>query len=69
MIKNKLYVLKPITLENRLIYPIVELSVFTLENLFFNIDFTVVALKIRENDEIYYKNISMSKNDFKKIKN
>ncbi|WP_455646179.1 hypothetical protein [Methanosphaera sp.] len=68
MIKNKIYELKPITHGNRTIYPIVELSVFTLENLFFDIDFSVVALKINENNKIYYKNISLSNKDFKKIK-
>lgn len=66
---NKKYILNPIIIGKREIYPIVNLSFLLIKNTFLNIEYKVVAIKINENSNIYYKNISLSESEFKKIKN
>lgn len=65
---QKIYLLNAIKIENRLFYPIVSLKVLKINDLFINIDFTVLALKIVENDSIYFKNINLLEKDFEMIK-
>lgn len=65
---KKIYLLNAIKIENRLLYPIVSLKILKINNLFINIDFDVLALKIVEDDSTYFKNISLLKKDFDILK-
>lgn len=69
MFGRKFFLLNPFYIEKRIIYPIVSLKVFKLNNLFLNIDYEVVALKIEENKNIYFKNVNLSKKEFNVVKN
>lgn len=66
---SKLVQQSPIKTRNRTIYPIAHLGVNIYFKCFVNITYQVVALKIVEKDNIYYKNISMSENVFDELKN
>ncbi len=68
MYGSKLFTLDSIKVEDRTIYPIANLELTVAAEVLYNIDFDVVALKIVENNNVYYKNISMSQEDFKKLK-
>ena len=52
----------------RTIIPIAHLDVLSSNNIFYFIDYDVVAFIIKEDDEIYYKNISLSENEFHNLK-
>ncbi len=69
MYGKKFYVLKPINIGMRKIYPIAQLKLHIINKTFVAITYSTVAIKVFEDDEIYYKNISLSDNDFKKLKN
>ena len=56
---QKIYLLNAIKIENRLFYPIVSLKILKYDDLFMNIDFDVLALKIVEDDSTYFKNINL----------
>ena len=68
MLGKKIFVLNSIKIENRLLFPIVSLKVLTFDNLFFNIDYEILAFKIIENELTYFKNISLSEKDFNSLK-
>ncbi len=68
MIGSRLFTLEPIDVNDKEIYPVALLKLLIFEEVVYNVDYSVVALKIVENNEVYYKNISMSEEDFKKLK-
>lgn len=65
---NKIYTIKPFKVGQREIHPITSLTV-QKNSLFLNINFQVVAIRIVEKEKTYYKNISLSEEEFEKIKN
>ena len=67
MIGQRLYFLDAIEIGNRTIYPLAKLTVLSVKEIFISVNFTVVALKIKESDKIYYKNISLDENEFEKL--
>ena len=68
MFEKKILLLDSIKVNNRLLFPIVSLTYSTFDKLFFNVDYKVLALKIVENENIYFKNIDLSEKDFIEIK-
>lgn len=68
MFEKKIFLLDAIKVNNRLLFPIVSLTYSTFDKLFFNVDYKVLALKIVENENIYFKNIDLSEKDFIEIK-
>lgn len=70
MRKKETILLKPITVCNRNIYFIVKLEVNMITEQIFFSNFSPVALLIIEknNNELYYKNISLNLYEFNKIK-
>ncbi len=68
--KNKLYLLDPIIIDKREIYPIARLGLNQImEDNIIYIKYTVVAICIKEDENIYYKNILLSEEDFDLLKN
>jgi len=68
MFEKKILLLDSIKVNNRLLFPIVSLTYSTFDKLFFNVDYKVLALKIVEKENIYFKNIDLSEKDFIEIK-
>lgn len=68
MFEKKIFLLDAVKVNNRLLFPIVSLTYSTFDKLFFNIDYRVLALKIVENENIYFKNIDLSEKEFIEIK-
>ncbi|MGN1322260.1 MAG: hypothetical protein ACI4VJ_06760 [Methanosphaera sp.] len=60
MIGNKVYMLEPLIVGNRKIYPIVKLDILVVDGISLNIKYKVISLKIIENKDVYYKDISES---------
>ena len=68
MFEKKIFLLDAVKVNNRLLFPIVSLTYSTFDKLFINIDYIVLALKIDENENIYFKNIDLSEKEFIEIK-
>lgn len=68
MFGKKFYILNPIEIGNRIIYPIVLLKFMQINNIFYNISYEVSAFKIIENNNTFFKNLSLNKKDFQHIK-
>lgn len=60
--------LKSIHLGDRIITPIASLSVLSTHDIFYFVDYEMVAFKIKENEDVYYKNLSLTKTKLNKIK-
>ena len=69
MESEKTYELDSIKIGDREITPIASLKVSKIGEVFINIDFSTVAIKIIENDKLYLKNISLSEDSFKSLEN
>lgn len=65
---KKIFILDAIKIENRVLFPIVSLKLSTVDDLFFNIDYEVLAFKIIENELTYFKNITLSQENFDLLK-
>ncbi|RAP47011.1 MAG: hypothetical protein BZ135_02920 [Methanosphaera sp. rholeuAM6] len=65
---KKIFILDAIKIENRVLFPIVSLKLSTFDDLFFNIDYEVLAFKIIENELTYFKNITLSQENFDLLK-
>lgn len=50
------------------IYPFVKLNVFMINNKYVSVEYTAVALKITEENKIFFKNISMPDLEFENFK-
>lgn len=68
MIEKKYFILKSFEIEDRIIYPIAKLNLLKFNNLFYHITYKVVAFKISENNQVYYKNVSLSLENFENLK-
>lgn len=69
MYATKLFVIDSIAVHDRIIYPIAKLNVLLFKNKFINMEYEVVAFKICENNkETYFKNVSLSKEEFDDLK-
>lgn len=68
MNKKTIYASEPVFVGDRKIYFILSLSV-KKSFFYLDVDYEVVAIKIIEKEEIYYKNISLSEKKFEKLKN
>ena len=60
--------LNSIHLGDRTISPIACLSVLSSNDIFYFVDYEIVAFKIKENGMEYYKNLSLTKTKLNKIK-
>ena len=65
---TKKYFMDPIIINNRKIYPYVKLDVDVIGSGFLSLDYEVIAFKIIEKSEIFFKNVSMSDNEFNNFK-
>ena len=65
---TKKYFIDPIIINNRKIYPYVKLDVDVIASGFLSLDYEVIAFKIIEKSEIFFKNVSMSNNEFNNFK-
>ena len=61
--------LKSIHLGDRTINPIASLTVLSYDGIFYFVDYEVVAFKIKENEKVYYKNLSLTKTKLNNKKN
>ena len=68
MNESQLFMLKAIEVHDKLIYPIARLTIDFAKNLYYDIEYELVALIIQEGDLRYYKNISLSIIDFQRLK-
>ncbi len=68
MIEKKYFILKSFEVQDRIIYPIAKLKLIKFNNLFYHITYQIVAFKISENDQVYYKNVSLSVENFENFK-
>ena len=68
MIEKKYFILKSFEVQDRIIYPIAKLKLIKFNNLFYHITYQIVAFKILENDQVYYKNVSLSVENFENFK-
>lgn len=65
---NKEFFIEPLIVGAKKIYPFVKLDVFMINNKHISVEYTVIALKIIEENKIFFKNISMSIHDFENFK-
>ena len=68
MQKDEIYTADVIVVENRSIYPIMSLKSSIYFNKIINIVQEPVALKIVEDNDTYYVNISMDEDEFIELK-
>lgn len=66
---RKFFILDPIIIDEKKIYPIGLLKIMVFKDMFLNIDYEISLIKIIENKKIYYKNVNLSQKDFECIKN
>lgn len=64
---SKYIKLDSIHLERRTIYPIACLNVLS-SNLFYFVEYEIVAFKINEDDDVYYKNLSLTEGQLNEVK-
>lgn len=68
MLFSKYMPLDVVSINNRKITPIAEISGFVVGSDYILFDFSVVAFIVDENNEKYYVNISLSENRLIKLK-
>lgn len=60
--------LDSISVGKRNITPIVRLALYLFDETYFLMDYEVVSFKISEYDNVYYKNIKLSDDEFDNLK-
>ncbi len=68
MVESKYFILNSFEVQERIIYPIAKLNLSEFNKMFYCITYTVVAVKISENNQVYYKNINLSNSEFEVLK-
>jgi hypothetical protein len=68
MFNEKIYLLDAIKIEKRLLHPIVSLKVIMLDDIYFSLDYELLAFKIIEEDKTYYASLNLSDEQLDDIK-